>query len=67
MPMVNAQFRPLGLGNTQTADPPSVVGCNPHERSRWFRNTEHAGFPRNARYLGLYFVILRSKTGRAAM
>src|SRR5271165_1783755 len=67
MPMVKAQFRPLGLGNTQTADPASVVGCKPHEMSRWFRNTETAGFPRNARYLGLYLAILRSKTGRAAM
>ena len=67
MPMVNAQFSPLGLGNSQTADPPIVVGCNPHERSRWFRNTEHAGFPRNAMYLGLYLAILRSKAGRAAM
>src|SRR5271170_1037860 len=67
MPMVNAQFSPLGLGNTHTADPPNVVGCNPHARSRRFRNTEHAGFPRNARYLGLYFAILRSNTGRAAM
>ena len=53
LPMVNARFRPLGLGNTQTVDPPSVVVCKPHERSRWFRNTEHAGFPRNATYLGL--------------
>jgi len=67
MPTVNAQFRPLGLGNTQTADPPNEVGCNPHERLGWLRNTEDAGFPRNARYLGLYFAILRSKSGRAAM
>jgi len=39
------------LGNTQTADPPNVMGCNPHGRLRWLRNTEDAGFPRNARYL----------------
>jgi len=55
MPMVNAQFRPLGFGNTQTADPPKVVGCNPHEMSRRIRNTEHAALPKNVRYLGLYF------------
>src|SRR4051794_39006017 len=67
MPMVKAQLRPLGLGNTQTADPPSVVGCNPQAILRWFRKTETAGFPRNARYLGLNLTILRSKAGRAAM
>jgi hypothetical protein len=67
MAIENAQFRPLGLGKTQTEDPPSLVGCRPHERSRWFKNTEHAGFPRNAKYLGLYVAILRSKIGRAAV
>ncbi|MGD0730666.1 MAG: hypothetical protein ABR956_05340 [Terracidiphilus sp.] len=65
--MLNARFRPLGLGNTQTATPRSVVGCNPHDRSFWFRNTEHAGLPKNASYLGLYFAILRSNAGSAAM
>jgi hypothetical protein len=41
--MVNAQFGPLGLGNTRTADPPNGVGCNPHEMLCWFRNTDTSG------------------------
>jgi hypothetical protein len=40
---VNAQFGPLGLGNTQTADPRSGVGCNPYEMLRWLRNTDTSG------------------------
>src|SRR4051812_10026035 len=67
MLMVNAKFRPLGLGRTQTTDPPNVAGCNPQPISRWFKNTEAAGLPRNAMYLGLYFATLRSKGVRAAM
>jgi hypothetical protein len=39
----------------------------PHDSTRRFRNTAHAGFPRNARYLGLYFAILRSKAGWASV
>ena len=67
MVMVKAQLRPLGFGNTHTADPPRVVGCNPHCGLRRFRNAEIAGLPRKATNLGLNFAILRSKAGRAAV